>query len=93
MIGRMSRGDITLDYTHICSPVSADDVGKDICEVYSSALCCNEVVLWEHQWDWMTKDVDQRGVCTLCGAREPDSRFGHKTVWGVRVRFKEDPGA
>lgn len=77
---------ITLDYTGVAEPLKIEDVAADISEVNAYRYESPElIVLWEHQWDWLTKDVDNRGSYLF--GRAPDERIGYKAIYGVTVRF------
>jgi len=85
MKGKLITRRIELDYTTVAEPLPIEAVMADIEE------CCTRyfeypevVVLWEHQWDWMTRHVDNTGSY-MYGA--PDERVGYKSIIGIRVRF------
>lgn len=85
MIGKLVSRCIELDYTAVAAPLSIESVIADINEHYAKYCASPEIiVLWEHQWNWMTKDVDNTGSY-LCGT--PDDRIGYKAIIGIRVRM------
>jgi hypothetical protein len=85
VIGKLTKLGIALDYTATARPLTVELIEEDINElVLHYDAYPDEIVLWEHQWNWMTKDVDNTGSY-LCGA--PDARVGYKSIVGTRVRI------
>lgn len=87
---------ITLDYTGISEPLDHADVHRDITEIRSAYFEePDEVLLWEHQADWLTKQLGS--ACAALSGRF-DNRVGDTgqpdgngrrvtTIWGVPVRY------
>lgn len=87
---------VMLDYTGIAEPLKMEDIHHDIGEVQSRYFEEPEViVLWEHQADWLTKQLGNR--CAVFGSCF-DNRVGDtgqpggngnrvKTIYGVKVRY------
>lgn len=75
-----------VDYTGVAAPLMFKQIDDDIIAVAASAYAQapSELVMWQHQWDWLAKGVDNTGAY-LFG--EPDSRVGYKAVFGVPVRI------
>lgn len=71
-----------LSYTTIAAPLSLEQISVDISEVYRLDKSPAKIEMWQHQWDWLTKDVDNTGSY-LFGA--PDMRVGYKSLYGIPV--------
>lgn len=85
MKGKLITHRIELGYTSVAEPLSIEDVVNDLedcCARYAEYP--ERVILWAHQWEWMTKNVDNTGGY-LYGA--PDDRVGYKAIIGVPVRI------
>lgn len=88
---------VALDYTEFAPPLTADDVRRDLDEHYlSHCKYPDKIVVWVHQWDYLTKkyahlkpayileraELDDVGLyVTMRPAKSSDGG----TLWGVPV--------
>lgn len=78
----MSYGAITmrepvLDYRDYALPLTVEKIADDVVEVQAhTALTPGEIRMWEHQWDWLVKQVPEWS---------DDLDEYEKRVWGVSV--------
>lgn len=76
MIGSAKNVSPVLDYTGVSAPFSIDDVQHDMNDLREDyGTFPEQIRMWEHQWNWLIKDVDNRG---------------HLVLWGIPVKI-EDP--
>lgn len=100
MIGELKTGrlTLTLDYTRVAAPLDAADVAADEKEFRALAdSVVYEIVLWQHQWDWIVRSAQAGGSASLDNARAVgiligDSILTHqlkseKFLWGFKVRI------
>lgn len=86
-----------IDYTKLVKPLTVDLVSADIMEMRTNLMTePEELVMWEHQWDWLVKPYIQKGKRSgWTGAIyiEENARVeNHRpcTLLGVKVRFADD---
>lgn len=94
-------GNLALDYTEWAPPITADAILHDI-QALQMRDCRepSKIVLWVHQWDYLTKrhkalapkyilekiELDDSGLKATM--RPPESSDGG-TLWGVRVEVRD----
>jgi hypothetical protein len=86
-----------LDYTKVATPLRCDDIAADITEMQSNLMTTpEELVMWEHQWDWLIKPYVHKGRrsgwTTALRSAEEERTERHRpcTLFGVKVRFADD---
>lgn len=94
-------GNIALDYTEWAPPLTAEAVLSDI-HAYEaqSYRTPSKIVVWVHQWDYLTKryanlkpkyivtDVEFDGFGLKARMRAAESSDGG-TLWGVKVEVRD----
>lgn len=71
-----------LSYTTLARPLSVEQIHDDIDVLHRENKFPEKIEMWEYQWDWITKGVDNSGGY-LYGER--DLRIGYKSVFGIPV--------
>lgn len=77
--------DYWLDYTTVTRPLSLAQIDTDLVKLAMSYGNHEptKLVMWEYQWDWLTKGVDNSGS----GRGTPNRAYGYKAIFGVKVEF------
>lgn len=80
---------VTLDYTKIAEPLGINDVHKDILEVRERYHSVDEIVMWEHQWDWLTKPFrnEKEPIWMNLWPVDGRLRFQQNMLLGIPVRL------
>jgi hypothetical protein len=68
------NGKVLLSYLHRAEPLSLADVRADLSDVSYRARA-DEIVLWEHQLDWLAKQVRVQGVRRSIALESPRVHF------------------
>lgn len=97
MIGKLVTRCVTLDYTAVSAPVSAEGIHDDITETQVHLFAEPEkIVLWEHQLDWIKKSIPGRYGTEYIwervdlNVRTPAKPKGSPTtIWGVPIEVRE----
>lgn len=71
-----------LDYTTIAQPLHLDQIQKDITALSEEDKYPEKIEMWEHQWDYLIKGIDNTGSY-LYG--KPNENVGYKSIWGIPV--------
>lgn len=86
MIGKIKRGDITLDYTEVARPITFTNVKDDLDVLWAEHDPePAKLVFWPHQLDWMIKVCGQ--PVSECVDR---SKASPTTLWGIPVELRDD---
>lgn len=84
-VGKVTLREPVIDYTEVAQPLTVDDIADDLARTTARyALHVGSIIMWEHQWDWLIKDIDNRGI----GPGRPDERVGYKMILGVKVEIR-----
>ncbi len=90
MIGKLKMQWVALDYTEVAKPLTIEQIASDTNEcraAYNEEP--EELVMWEHQLDWLAKPYRDRGkrsgYWTL--AEEPPNHARGPEIYGIRVRL------
>lgn len=90
MTGKLRCERVSLDYTEVAAPLDMDKISKDIQE------CCarhverpSELVMWEHQLDWLAKPYADRGRRSSYWSPAEDAPVHPRApeIFGVPVRL------
>lgn len=82
MIGKIKRGDITLDYTEVAKPVTFVTVKHDLDTMDADEMSATKLIFWPHQLDWMIKSCGQ--AVSECVTSKP------ATLWGIPLVLCDD---
>lgn len=55
MIGQLNPEVVRIDYTKIAEPLTSEQIADDISECDVRYMRPEELVMWEHQLDWLAK--------------------------------------
>lgn len=95
MNGQIITERTQLDYTNYAPPLSPEKVVDDLQEARlvtglwkpPANSVVEEIVMWEHQWDWLMKQTAERHPATF----ELSARYrggGGNSICGIPVYFK-----
>lgn len=76
---------LTFDYTEQARPLTLTQVKND-CDNYYVRLMLtpDKIIMWEHQLDWIIKDIGKRNL----GEIAPHLRAGIR-VWGIPLEVRK----
>lgn len=92
MIAELNPLNIRLDYTKVAKPLHPDDLANDITEVATKyAEQPDEIVLWEHQLDWLSKPYTEKGLrAEYWKPLQESLRRRSPLLFGVRIRLADE---
>ncbi len=93
------KGALRLDYTEVAEPLEINDIAEYRSRIaYSGDLEITEILLWQHQWDWLTRRYRgyrsyQHSVMYAVGTDsqwkvKAEPVIGSGMIMGIPVRIK-----
>lgn len=76
------KATLTLDYTPVAEPVSVGDVKFDVDACWCNDMEPHKVILWQHQLDWMVKEVGGRELVAGTLAKG-------EHIWGIPLEVRQ----
>lgn len=90
MIGEVNPLNVRIDYTKVAEPLTIEQIAGDTDEVCAKyAVEPEELIMWEHQLDWLAKPHAERGrrAAYYVGASSPPQHPRAPEVYGIKVRL------
>lgn len=76
---------LSFDYTDQAAPLTMDQVKRDYDDFYVRYLMApDKIIVWEHQLDWMLKDIDARHL----GEVAPHLAAGIR-IWDIPLEVRK----